>query len=224
MRIDAGSHGVLQSLPRLVDPAAGTIYLRLVPHFLSRLHPPELRGDFVPCGGDPRSPYEFPLLKGASPVDVTLRGGMTPSEVSAGLTFENAGSQWSRSWWRWIADALTPFGWVRHATPQFIRKVTRGEGSEHLLASVGLMPSCGGSLEENYRVAEQWLMRELGAPHHAGDRALRQWRYEWGSVGLHYEVRDGFPEVIVLWEPFSSELDAEIREQLRSLGYPPEAS
>jgi hypothetical protein len=53
MRIEAGSHGVLESLPRLVDPASGTVYLRLVPHFLSRLHPPELRGDFVPCGGDP---------------------------------------------------------------------------------------------------------------------------------------------------------------------------
>jgi hypothetical protein len=223
MRIDAGSHGVLESLPRLLDPASGTVYLRLVPHFLSRLHPPGLRGDFVPCGGDPRSPYEFPLLNGASPVDVSLRGGMTQSEVSAGLIFENAGSQWSRSWWRWIAHALTPFGWV-HATPQFIRKQTPERGSEHLLASLGLMPTCGGSPEEHYRVVEEWLVRELGTPRHTGDRDLRRWRYEWGSVGLYYEIRDGLAEVGVLWEPFSSELDAEIMEQLRSLGHRPEAS
>ena len=224
MKIDAGSHGMLESLPRLIDPSTGSVYLRLVPVYLSRLHPPELRGDFVPCGRDPRSPYEFPFLRGASPVDVDLRGGMTPAEVSAGLTFENAGSQWSRSWWRWIADALTPFGWVLHPTPQFIRKQTRGRGSEHLLASLGLMPSCGGSTEENYRVAEEWLVRELGAPHLTGDRELQQWRYEWGSVGLYYEIRDGFAEVFALWEPFSSELDAEIRGQLGSHGHRPEAS
>lgn len=222
MKIDAGSHGVFESLPRLVDPASGSAYLRLVPHFLSRLHPPALRGDFVPCGGDPRSPYEFPLLKGANPVDVSLRGSMTQAEVSAGLIFENAGSQWSRSWWRWIAHALSPFGWVS-ATPQFIRKQTPERGSEHLLASLGLMPSCGGSPEEHYRVAEEWLVRELGTPHHTEDRDLRRWRYEWGSVGLYYEIRDGLAEVGVLWEPFSSELDAEIREQLRSLGHRPEA-
>ena len=90
MKIDAGSHGVLESLPRLLDPASGSAYMRLVPHFLSRLHPAELRGDYVPCGGDASSPYEFPLLKGANPV--TLRGGMTASEVSAGVTLESAGS------------------------------------------------------------------------------------------------------------------------------------
>jgi hypothetical protein len=49
---------------------------------------------------------------------------MRPSEVSAGVIFESAGSQWSRSWWRWIAYALTPFGWAMQATPEFIRKRT----------------------------------------------------------------------------------------------------
>ena len=98
VKIDAGSHGVLECPPRLVDAASGSVYLRLVPFHLSRLHPQELRGDFVPCNGDASSPYQFPLLRGASPVDVTLRGGMSPSDVSAGLIFESAGSQWSRSW------------------------------------------------------------------------------------------------------------------------------
>jgi hypothetical protein len=83
---------MIESLPRLVDPGSGSVNLRLVPHYLSRLHQPELRGDYVPCDGDASSLYQFPLLKGASPVDVTLRGGMTPSQVSAGVPFEPAGS------------------------------------------------------------------------------------------------------------------------------------
>jgi len=29
VKIDAGSHGVLESLPRLVDAASGSVYLRL---------------------------------------------------------------------------------------------------------------------------------------------------------------------------------------------------
>src|SRR5918994_1776918 len=89
MKIDAGSHGVLESLPRLVDAASGSVFLRLVPPHLSRLHPPDLRGDFVPCNRDASSPYRFPLLRGASPVDVTLRPGMRPSDVSAGVIFES---------------------------------------------------------------------------------------------------------------------------------------
>ena len=216
MRIDAGSHGMIESLPRLVDPGSGSVHLRLVPHYLSRLHPPELRGDYVPCDRDASSLYEFPLLKGASPIDVTLRGGMTPSQVSAGVIFESAGSQWSRSWWRWIAHALTPFGWVMHATPQFIRKQTRQKREENLLASLDLMPSCGESPEERYRVAEDWLVSELGSPHHVGDQDRREWRYEWGSVGLEYEPRDGDAEAYVVWEPLHSELLAEISERIRS--------
>lgn len=214
MKVDAGSHGVLESLPGLVDAGSGSVFLRLVPHHLSRLHPPDLRGDFVPCNRDARSPYEFPLLRGASPVDVTLRGGMRPSDVSGGVTFESAGSQWSRSWWRWIAYALTPFGWAMFPTPQFIRKETGQDVEEDLLASLSLDPSCGGSAEENFRLAEDWLVRELGSPESSGDS--REWRYEWGSIGLTYEPRDGAAEAYILWEPLSSELNAEIEERLRS--------
>jgi hypothetical protein len=172
----------------------------------------------------PTEPVRVPSSQRGKPCGGHAQGRHDSIRISAGLTFENAGSQWSRSWWRWIADALTPFGWVLHATPQFIRKKTRGKGSEHFLAYVGLMPSCGGSPEENHRVAEEWLVHELGALHQAGDRDLLRWRYEWGSDELYYEIRDGFAEVVVWWEPFSSELDAEIKEQLRSLGYRPEAS
>lgn len=213
MKIDAGLHGVLESPPRLIDPVSGSVHLRLVPLHLSRLHPPDLRGDFVPCNGDASSPYEFPLLRGASPVDVTLRGGMRPSDVSAGVVFESVGSQWSRSWWRWIAYALAPFGWVRHPTPQFIRKrIDLAE--EDLLTSLSLAPSCGTTVEENFRAAEDWLVSELGSPHVAGDS--REWHYEWGSVVLAYEVRDGAAEAYVVWEPLHSELLAETRRRLRS--------
>jgi hypothetical protein len=214
VEIDAGSHGVLRSLPGLIDAAAGSVSLRLVPLHLSRLHPPNLRGEFVPCGGDPRSPYAFPLLREANPIDITLRGGMRPAEVSGGVIFESAGSQWSRSWWRWIAYALTPFGWVNHPTPEFIRKQASPGEDENLLASLGLGPSCGTSPQENFRAAEEWLEGELGSPQSAGD--LREWRYEWGSVGLTYEPRDGAAEAVILWEPFHSELVAEIRERIGS--------
>ncbi len=212
VKIDAGSHSVLDSRPRLVDPASGSVFLRLLPHHLSRLHPAELRGDFVPCNGDPSSPYQFPLLRGAGPVDVTLQGGMTPTDASAGVVFESAGSQWSRSWWRWIAYALTPFGWVNHPTPEFIRKHTRQHLEEDLLASLSLAPSCGTSPPENFRVAEDWLARELGLPHRSGESV--EWRYDWGSVGLTYEPRDGAAEVYILWEPLHSELLAEMEERI----------
>ena len=139
---------------------------------------------------------------------------MRPSDVSAGVIFESAGSQWSRSWWRWIAYALTPFGWAMFPMPQFIRKQTRQNEEEDLLASLGLGPSCGTSPQENFRVAEDWLVRELGSPQSSEDS--REWRYEWGYVGLTYEPRDGAAEAYILWEPLHSELMAEIRERIRS--------
>jgi hypothetical protein len=103
-----------------------------------------------------------------------------------------------------------------HATPQFIRKQTRQKREENLLASLDLMPSCGESPEKRYRVAEDWLVSELGSPHHFGDQDRREWRYEWGSVGLEYEPRDGAAEAYVVWEPLHSELLAEMRERIRS--------
>ena len=159
---------MLESLPGLVDAGSGSVSLRLVPHHLPRLHPPDLRGEFVPCGGDPNSPYEFPLLRGASPVDVSVRGGMKTSEVSGGVILESAGSHWSRSWWRWIAHALTPFGWV-YPTPEFIRKQTGQHVEGDLLASLSLTPMCDGKAQERYRVAEDWLAGELGSPESSGD-------------------------------------------------------
>jgi hypothetical protein len=211
MKIDAGSHGILESPPHLIDASSGSVHLRFFPHHLSRLHPPDLRGDFVPCDGDAGSPYRFPLLRGAPPVDVTLRGGMRPSEVSAGLVFERAGSHWSRSWWRWIAYALTPFGWANDPTPQFIGKRSL-LAKRDLLASLSLSPSCGSTEVENFRIAEGWFRSELGPPH--ATRDSRRWRYEWGTVGLEYEPRDGAAEAFVLWEPLHSELMAEIRRRL----------
>jgi hypothetical protein len=214
VKIDAGLHGVLESPPGLVDASTGTVLVRLIPHHLTRLHPPELRGDVVPCSGDASSP--FPLLRGTGPVDVTLKRGMRPSDVSAGVILECAGRQWSRSWWRWIAYALTPFGWVNSPTPQFIRTQTVQHDQEDLLASLSLAPSCGASAPENFRAAEDWLVSELGTPH--GSRDHPEWRYEWGSVGLTYEPRDGAAEVYILWEPLHSELLAEIARRIGSVG------
>jgi hypothetical protein len=99
-------------------------------------------------------------------------------------------------------------------TPEFIRKQTRQGADENLLASLSLGPSCGTSPQEKFRDAEDWLVGELGSPQSTGDS--REWRYEWGSVGLTYEPRDGAAEAVILWEPFHSELVAEIREQIRS--------
>lgn len=118
--------GCLSLCRALLTWLSGSVYLRLVPFRLSRLHPPGLRGDFVPCKGDASSPYQLPLRRGASPVDVTQRGGMSPSQVSAGVIFESAGRQWSRSWWRWIAYARTPFGWAMFPTPQTCLHLRRG--------------------------------------------------------------------------------------------------
>lgn len=84
---------------------------------------------------------------------------------------------------------------------------------EDLLASLGLMPSCGTSEQENFRVAEDWLVSELGPPDASGDS--REWHYEWGSVSLAYE-RDGAAEAYVLWEPLHSELMTEIELRLRT--------
>jgi hypothetical protein len=86
---------------------------------------------------------------------------------------------------------------------------------DDLLASLSLAPSCGTSAEENFGAAEDWLVFELGPPHVAGDS--REWHYEWGSVVLAYEIRDGAAEAYVVWEPLHSELLAEMRERLRSL-------
>jgi len=131
------------------------------------------------------------------------------------LVFEPAGDLWSLSQWRWIAYALTPFGWVRHPTPKFIRKRTDLIAEDDLLASLNLAPSCGTSRDENFRAAEDWLVSELGPPHVAGDS--REWHYEWGSVVLAYEIRDGAAEAYVVWEPLHSELLAEIQRRLRSV-------
>ena len=42
------------------------------------------------------------------------------------------------------------------------------------------------------------------------------WRYQWGSVGLKHEPMDWAAEVYIAWEPFASELLAEMRERIRS--------
>jgi hypothetical protein len=103
---------------------------------------------------------------------------------------------------------------VNHPTPEFIRKQTRQHAEEDLLASLSLAPSCGTTPKENFRAAEDWLLRELGSPQRSRD--VREWRYEWGSVGLAYEPRDGSAEVDILWEPPHSELVDEIEMRLRS--------
>jgi len=99
-------------------------------------------------------------------------------------------------------------------TPQFITKRTRLFAKEDLLASLDLMPSCGTSERENFRVAEDWLVSELGPPGASGDS--REWHYDWGSVNLAFEPRDGAAEAYVLWEPLHSELTTEIELRLRS--------
>ena len=198
MQVDAGEHGVLHSPSRLIDPHTGEVLLRFLRTHLPRLHPPEMRSPFVPCEGGSASQYLSPLLKGATPIDVTLRPGMVPGQVAGGIEFEPAGDFQHRSWWRWIANALTPFGWVAHPTPHF-----HMTGEEHHLSAVTLVPSCVPSVE-GFAAAETWLGNELGQPHVSRGRRLlsrsRRWEFQWGQVVLCHETRDGAAEVAISWE------------------------
>ena len=201
VRIDAGAHGVLSSPESLIDGNSGEVVLRLFPVHLQRLHPAERRGSYVPCGGDSLSPYTAPLLLEAPPVDVMLRPALMPHEVAGGLAFEPAGDFEGRAWWRWIAAALTPFGWVLHPTPHFT--ITSPHSLEDgRLTAVRLSPSCESAVDA-FAEAERWLVSELGAPHMSRGRRIhkrvREWRYDWGRVYLWHEPRDGEAEVVISW-------------------------
>lgn len=197
MDVKAGEFGTLSSPYRLIDPESGTVLLRLLPMHLDRLHRPSRRSAYVPCGGDPASPYAFPLLKNTSPVDVLLRGGVSPRRASAGIKFEPAGDFEGRAWWRWIAYALTPFGWVFHPTPDF--RMCRWR---QRLESLSLPPSCA-SPDESFAKGAAWLEHELGTPHEEvpgpPEARRRAWTYEWGRVDLWHEPRDGAAEVVIRW-------------------------
>ncbi len=194
MRVDAGEHGILESPERLIDPQSGEVCLRLWRTHLQRMHAPELRGSYVPCGGDPDSPFTFPLLKGSQPVEVTLRGGMSLLEVSAGIEFEPATTEWTgQVGWRWIAAALTPWGWDQHPIATF------NIGEIRLLRALDLSPSCFAP-PDAFSQADALLTHELGDPHYAQNQPMtRKWWYQWGEVRLGQAFDGSGAQVVVEW-------------------------
>jgi hypothetical protein len=187
---------------RLIDRSNGTVILRLVPHYLERLHGAsgvDESVDFRALG------LPFPFLRGGRSFDITLRQGMSPSAIGSVGGFEPNSSLGVRSWWRWASYALTPFGWAAHPTSFF----DNGRLSMVQLDRVGNLPN------QSFDAIVSWLVRELGEPpestvgamspshtmgNHPPEPPRRQWVYPWGSVTAFFEARDGDARLSVAWD------------------------
>ena len=89
-----------EPLGRLIDPVTGNVLLRLVPLHLERLHGPYPPGTLD--GGSARANgLPFPFLPNAEPIDIVLRGGISPSEIGTAGGFEPNSSLGTTSWWGW---------------------------------------------------------------------------------------------------------------------------
>ncbi|HJP59893.1 MAG TPA: hypothetical protein VJ865_07830 [Gemmatimonadaceae bacterium] len=172
---------------RLIDPVNGTVLLRLVPFYLERLHGPSGLVDdrtAIDLG------LPFPFLRGAPPIDVTLRPGMTPETLRRlGGGYERNSSLGTLSWGRWTSYALTPFGWVHFPTPFF-------QGDR--LSALDLQLH-GATPTENFEAMSEWLLRELGAPQESVESQRQTWERAWGSAILFFEPRDGYAQLRIEW-------------------------
>jgi hypothetical protein len=168
---------------RLIDPVRGEVLLRLVPFYLARLAQP-LPAD--ESGAARALGLPFPFLRDASPIDVTLRSGMTPADIGSAGGFEANSSLRNTSWWRWAAYARVPFGWVAFPTPFF---------TDGRLSHLSLQRH-GTSDDDNLAVMDSWLVRELGEP----ASAQRTWAFTWGRVDLGFEPRDRAAEMVIAWD------------------------
>ena len=167
---------------RLVDPTRGTVSLRLIPFYVERLH----KGAELADAAALSIGLPFPFLKDSEPLDLLLQSGMTTGTIAShGGGFEPNSSLGSRSWWRWAAYALTPFGWVTFPTPFF----DNGRLTELTLQRHGKTPA------ENHAVMREWLTRELGDA-----SGPASWLFEWGEVKLYRDARDGEAQMRVVWE------------------------
>lgn len=187
-----------------MDPTDGTVLLRLVPLHIERRHGPlppnprwvsDVNGDSLP----------FPLLDGAAPVDVALSPGLTPSSLKdAGLS-RSSGTEFNgRYWFYWSAYARLPIGWSTQVTAAF--RVGAGQSVEAGPLWYIHLHMSGGPPDRRFDLMDGWLRTELGPPPmSAGDKKrnlakrVRRWDFDWGDVGLYYELRDREPELQVTW-------------------------
>jgi hypothetical protein len=194
--------------PSLIVPETGQVTLRLYPYHLERRHGP------WPVGANPdearRLGLPFPFLPGAEPVEVRLRGGLTPQEVGPASLFHRNSSLGRTVWWDWDAYARTPFGWDPFPTVFF---------ESGRLVGLALNPR-GAETAEAFTRIERTLAAEIGPAHEASEietdgrfgpppnrpwlRWIRRWRFDWGEVALYHEARDWTLEVSVRWRVLRS--------------------
>lgn len=187
--------------PRLFDPEAGTVTLRLYPFQHERLHgpwPAELDEAMARVPG-----AEFPLRPDSQSFNVTLTRGLTPSDIGPQDLVAMSSAWADTSWWRWYAYAKTSLGWMGCVTPTFIRG---------RLFYLNLNPEVEPGPEEFERL-ERILSEELGPPHELRKSGFRPtwvglssfvhedrlWTFSWGQVEFGYEAHHGELQVGVRW-------------------------
>ena len=159
---------------RFIDVDTGWVMLRITPMHLTRLHGPWPKDLVRQQDVAIKAGEAFPLLPGASPVDMTLCPGMTPDELEMGTVFEPNSSLGDTSWYRWLAYIGTPFGWANDATPFF---------EEGRLVSLKINPP-GEIYETGFERMAAYLLGVLGPP--ARDDKMKQWTFPWGEVQMYY--------------------------------------
>jgi hypothetical protein len=187
--------------PWFIDPATGSVLLRLVPVHLERLHGPH-PDDAQWVEAVPGQRLPFPLLAGGVPTDIVLGPGTTPADV-ADLPFEGRSTDFDgRRWVSLSAAARTAFGWDPHPTMHF--RIHADRPVEEMRMDIVVVHCRGRSSDESFDVMDEWLRRELGPPAtSAGDKKRRRyhrartWTFPWGTVRLSYESRDREAEIQV---------------------------
>lgn len=185
----------------LIDPTTGDVVLCLLTFHLDRIHGPY-------CGNHEdqasQAGLPFPLLTDADPIQLTVRPGMTPQEISSLSPIEPNSSLGNCSWWRWHAYAWTPFGWSLWPTPTF----KRGR-----LSNLSFDVHDGGSVDSRLSALRVYVEDELGPPdetlHKGWFASLRspnrgqpsgfKWNRTWGQVTVWLEPRDGEPQLSISW-------------------------
>ena len=184
----------------LIDPVTGAVTLRLVPHHLERLHGAYPKGS-TPTEDAKTLGLPFPFLPNARPIDLLLRGGMTPGQIGSRGGFEKNSSDGTTRWWRWAAYASTPFGWVDLITPFFKTEGIWSRLFRRDRLSVLTFQRLGRDAQASFDAMEAWLRQELGSPSEAAPARTgkRTWTFPWGSVDLYREPRDGDAAMAVRW-------------------------
>jgi hypothetical protein len=177
--------------PRLIDRETGVVAFRLFPYYLRRLH-----GDWLGEVGEAEatpSGLPFPLLPGSTPIELSLRGGMTPAQVGSRDLFEPNSKLGKAAWWQWHAYAKTSVGWDPFPTPFF---------TSNRLTQLQFNPRVSDGLS-GFEAVLQVLTSELGVPHERNEGTAkppyRGWKFSWGTAYLHFEPRDWTLQVTIDW-------------------------